>query len=344
MLPSSSSYEYEPNLPPGMRPMLMASASSQTYVQARTAAPSAYDVAGAPTQTALAKPHAERQEDCAEDECLGPDHCGNESRPPKPDNLVCGMDSRPLLPVALGISTVIGMMFVLVLELPLLSRLISGTASIAIGVTFLILYCVTLGCMAYCAFSDPGQLRRDQQAVGAPVPKRAYTSWQFKRPVRRYDHYCRWLSNCIGLLTHREFVAMLVGLVLIGGLGVVIDVVLTVFMVNRGFWDTELAIIAHLAYSVALLALAGPILRIHAGLVSRNELASEWKKNDFYVAKSARHGDRVPVNDLSDEEFNSLFDSFIYDPKRNPFDRGLSQNCLAFWCVPRWAPDQLGEF
>merc|ERR1719188_2905624 len=110
--------------------------------------------------------------------------------------------------------------------------------------------------MTYCSFSDPGQLQRDRGQGGRlgklsarsdkqdpfademGMPKRAYKSWQYKRPVRRYDHYCRWLANCIGLLNHREFVAMLVGLVLIGGLGIVVDVLLTVAMVNRGFWDS----------------------------------------------------------------------------------------------------------
>mmetsp|Transcript_63984 Transcript_63984/g.128390 ORF Transcript_63984/g.128390 Transcript_63984/m.128390 type:complete len:336 (-) Transcript_63984:137-1144(-) len=335
MLPSASCYDS--NAPSGSRPMMMSTASSQTYVQARTP-PVAFS-GPALADDGPTKMHAE---ECAEDECLGPDNCGNESRPPKPENLCWGIDTRPALPIALGLSTVIGMLVMMVLELPLLSRLISGEISVVIGATFMLLYGVILGCMAYCAFSDPGQVRKDQQAASAP--KRAYKSWQFKRPVRRYDHYCRWLSNCIGLLNHREFVAMLIGLVLVGGLGIIVDVLLTVSMVNRGFWDTELAIVAHLAYSVALLALACPIFRIHAGLVSRNELAAEWKRNEFYIAKSAKHGDNVPVNDLSDEEFNTLFDSFVYDQKRNAFDRGWVKNCFTFWCVPRWAPDQLGEF
>jgi len=323
------------------RPMMLSSsrnASSPSYVQARTAP------AAAPEgESATLKPHTERQEECAEDECLGPDRCGNESRPPQPENLVCGWDTRPLLPVALGISTVLGMMVVMVLELPLLSRLVSGACSVVAGGMFLVLYGITLGCMAYCAFSDPGQLRRDQQQA-AGVLKRAYKSWQYKRPVRRYDHYCRWLVNCIGLLNHREFLAMLLGLGSIGVLGIVVDVTLAVSMLSRGFWDTELAIIAHLAYSVALLALASPILRIHVGLVSRNELAAEWKRNEFYIAKSTRRGDGVPANDLSDDEFNALFDSFVYDQKRNAFDQGWLKNCFTFWCHPRWDPEQMGDF
>ena len=32
---------------------------------------------------------------------------------------------------------------------------------------------------------------------------------ELRQPIRRYDHYCRWLTNAVGLLNHREFVAML---------------------------------------------------------------------------------------------------------------------------------------
>mmetsp|Transcript_22805 Transcript_22805/g.71035 ORF Transcript_22805/g.71035 Transcript_22805/m.71035 type:complete len:325 (+) Transcript_22805:111-1085(+) len=324
--------------------MMTPTTSSLTYVQARSPNPLLSVRESSEADSNVVKPHMERQEDCAEDECLGPDRCGNESRPPKPENLVCGTDTRPLLPVALSISTVLGMMFVLVLELPLLDRLISGVFSAIVGWTFFVLYAVTLGCMAYCSFSDPGQLRKEQQAEAGSAPKRSYKSWQYKRPVRRYDHYCRWLSNCIGLLNHREFVAMLIGLELVGVLGIAVDLILVFSMVQKDFWGTGLAILVHLAYSGALLFLASPIFRIHVGLVSRNELAAEWKKNEFYVANSAKLGDNVPVGDLSDNEFNSLFDSFVYDPKRNSYDRGWSKNCLAFWCLPRWTPEQLGDF
>merc|ERR1712039_238376 len=139
-----------------------------------------------------------------------------------------------------------------------------------------LLYGVTLGCMTYCAFCDPGQCKKSQVFKNGDaelsMPKRAHKSWQYKRPVRRYDHYCRWLSNCIGLLNHREFYMMLLGLVAISVCGTIVDIMLAIVVFNRGFWNVEILIVLHLAYSVALLALAGPILRIHTGLVSRNEL------------------------------------------------------------------------
>lgn len=163
-------------------------------------------------------------------------------------------------------------------------------------------------------------------------------------PIRRYDHYCRWLTNVIALLNHREFFAMLIGLVTIGALGIAVDVLLAISLVHKGFWVDEVLIVLHLGYSVALCVLASPILRIHMGLISRNELAAEWKRNEFYIAKKCKRGEQVPVNELSDEEFNDLFDYFVYDKTKNGFDRGCLKNCYGFWCIPRWHQDQLGEF
>jgi hypothetical protein len=87
-----------------------------------------------------------------------------------------------------------------------------------------------------------------------------------------------------------------------------------------------------------------PILKIHAGLISRNELASEWKRNDFYIAKRCKRGVNVQVNELSDDEFNELFDEFEYDERRNNYDKGRCKNCMNFWCVSRWEKKQKGDF
>lgn len=320
----------------------MVAGSSMTY-NARTT-PVSYS--GPPTKLLR---DDQCQDECAEEDCFDPDNCGDESRPPKPENLFCGIDTRPLLPVTLAVTTVIGMLCMMMLQLPLLSRLLDVN-EVYFPVAFLILYVVTLGCMTYCAFCDPGQLRKDQQAaLGSDgeqpnLPKRTYKSWQYKRPIRRYDHYCRWLSNVIGLLNHREFLVMLVGLILISVLGAAVDLTLAYSILFKGFWSTEIVVVLHFAYSVALLALAGPILKIHVGLISRNETASEWKRNEFYIAKVCKKGMDVPVNDLSDDEFNSLFDSFFYDRRRNTLDRGCSRNCFTFWCEARWDPNQKGDF
>merc|ERR1719263_597803 len=141
-----------------------------------------------------------------------------------------------------------------------------------------------------------------------PLPKRAHKTWLYRGPVRRYDHYCRWVTNCIGLLNHREFFIMVCGLVVIAVLGTAIDLVALIAVFSRANWLARIAVLLHLFYSVVLMALAGPILRIHVGLVLRNELANEWKRNDFYVVMG-KHGGLISVNELSDDEFNARFDT-----------------------------------
>merc|ERR1712205_149191 len=124
-----------------------------------------------------------------------------------------------------------------------------------------------------------------------PLPKRAHQTWQYTRPIRRYDHYCRWLTNCIGLLNHREFVLMCTGLAVIGVVGAIIDAILVYWLAVQGSFGTEWIFIGlHSAYSIALLYLGGPILKIHIGLVRRNELANEWKSNINYMVSKAKRG------------------------------------------------------
>jgi len=109
-------------------------------------------------------------------------------------------------------------------------------------------------------------------------------------------------------------------------------------------WESVLAIFLHLLYSLVLCGLAGPILHLHVGFISRNELANEWKQHDYYVVRTDS-GEVLPVGEISnDDDFNRNFDYFYYDPDKNPFDQGLENNCWAFWCTARWETGQLGEF
>jgi hypothetical protein len=296
-----------------------------------------------------------QDQQCVEEEC-DPEECGDEKRPPREDNLVCGIDRRPLLPVLLASSTLTGALHMMVLQFPLLREFFDG--AYIIRAFFLVLYAVTLACMAYCALCDPGQLKETTKAAAAlmmsdkdgaaedhPLPKRAHKTWLYKLPIRRYDHYCRWLTNCVGLLSHREFVVMCIGLVSIGVFGGMLDIFLVLLTARQGTaWVTGLFLMLHVTYSMMLTALAGPILRLHIGFICRNELANEWKRNDFYVVTSSKTGLPVPVNDLSDDEFNERFETFEYDKNRNIFDKGCVTNCFSFWCTPRWDPSQSGEF
>merc|ERR1711871_903209 len=114
------------------------------------------------------------------------------------------------------------------------------------------------------------------------------------------------------------------------------DIALMFFTASRSAWRECWILFFHLGYCTGLLGLVGPIGWLHVGFVSRNELAYEWNKNFYYVAFSDKAGMRVPVNDLSDDEFNDRFDFFEYDSSRNPWARqSVASNCWAFWFTPR---------
>ena len=111
--------------------------------------------------------------------------------------------------------------------------------------------------MAYCACADPGQVKQTRKmkigAVGGMdieegIHRRAHKSWQYSRPIRRYDHCCKWVKNddvfeyfwpiCNNdrLLNHREFVIMVAGLLLIEVLGIMVDIWLAI---GKRFWQCQ---------------------------------------------------------------------------------------------------------
>ena len=51
-------------------------------------------------------------------------------------------------------------------------------------------YLVTFALMACASMADPGMINIDLKQN----PQRSYKSTQFPRPIRRYDHWCRWLG------------------------------------------------------------------------------------------------------------------------------------------------------
>ncbi|CAJ1458055.1 unnamed protein product [Effrenium voratum] len=136
-----------------------------------------------------------------------------EAEDPKPKfqaNLVCGIfDERPFFPTVLVLSTLIGALCMLTEQRSIMEDMF-GSAWIFTHF-FIVLYAVTLTCLAYCLLCDPGQMDRQQHAemqkANLPIPQRAHKAWLYKRPIRRFDHYCRWVTNVIGLNNHREFMA-----------------------------------------------------------------------------------------------------------------------------------------
>merc|ERR1712232_260768 len=93
---------------------------------------------------------------------------------------------------------------------------------------FFMLYLLTFCAFLYVGLCDPGQVSHelaDEIDAGIrPPPLRSHKSWQCPRHVMRYDHYCRWVTNCIGLYNHRTFLFMVVGMALVATLGLITDV------------------------------------------------------------------------------------------------------------------------
>ncbi|CAE7243143.1 unnamed protein product [Symbiodinium microadriaticum] len=227
-----------------------------------------------------------------------------------------GYDLKPAMPPAPGVSA----------EVPLIALEVGLAA-------------VTVVLMGYCSLADPGQLKKTRNiALDGTAHSEHISPGNIVGRSDGMTINCKWVNNVIGLLNHREFVLMLVGLCLIGLFGVVLDGYLAFFLAEKGLGEAEIAVALHLAFSVGLLAIEVPIFKIYIGLVSRNELGQEWKNNLNYVANQTSMGDGIPVEALDDEEYNQLFDekAFIYDKSRNRWDQGCSSNCWNFWCWPRW--------
>jgi len=253
-----------------------------------------------------------------------------------------GVDTRPFKPLALFSSTFLGALCMLTVQRSMVQD-VFGSASL-FGLFFGVLYAVTLCCMTYTALCDPG-LVPPQWVPGDPLPRRAHKAWLYRRPVLRFDHYCRWLTNVIGLRNHREFMVMVGGLTVASLLGVVVDCFLLAARLVMPFEHGAhlLLLLLHLACSAGVGKYAAQIFGMHVGFVARNELAKEWQKDNNYVLRFD-DGSVIPAKELSADQYEEHEDDFEYDSARNPWDRGWRSNCLIFWTSSRWAPDQLGEF
>jgi len=136
---------------------------------------------------------------------------------------------------ALSLSTLLGAVTVSMVHIPMLTELTGWNCTIFLTIAAMI-FGPTLLCMLWVARVDPGQITEnieDQGAEPAELPKRTHKSRLYPKPIRRYDHYCRWLQNVVGLMNHREFMMMLIGLTLVAVLGVVIDPCLAAFAYKR---------------------------------------------------------------------------------------------------------------
>mmetsp|Transcript_70060 Transcript_70060/g.130962 ORF Transcript_70060/g.130962 Transcript_70060/m.130962 type:complete len:312 (-) Transcript_70060:223-1158(-) len=255
-----------------------------------------------------------------------------EGRVPEPDQ-------RHLLPLLLMSYLVFGGAYMIIAAVWVFAECGSPATAITFAVVLAVLHVGAILMMTYVACSDPGQLEYPVQKD----PLRSHKTWQYDLPVRRYDHYCRWVTNSIGLMNHRAFFIMLVFLVTLAVLNSLLGIVLILASLVKQLWFFAILGIGHLTGSLVFGYYVLPIFRLHIGFISRNELAYEWKEDLFYVVKDVKTGKPVWVGDLDAETFSEKYDDFLYDKTRNKWDRGCNDNCYAFWCTSRH-DDQMGEF
>lgn len=261
------------------------------------------------------------------------------------------------LPALLGASLCLGGSCMLTVQRQFVTEALGDGTWLSQGFVygFAVLYAVALYSMLYAGLSDPGQVSVEQAIdIGmglCDMPLRSHLSWQYKRPIMRFDHYCRWVTNCIGLMNHRTFLLMVICFGLVALLGALTDLSLLALYsgnfhdlqwVQKRWWRL-LCVGLHLVYSMIFGYYVLPILRLHVTFISRNELANEWKHDEYYIVLD-RAGNKVWVGDLEAEEFNQLFDSFEYDKSRNPWDKSCLTNWRTFLFTSRGTRGQLGEF
>lgn len=270
-----------------------------------------------------------------------------EGRAPKESDLVCGIDKRPWLPVVLVLSTVLFFAFFAWEPLWIFAGGFNKTYVTLLVLTSLVTFW-TLAMMWYSAVSDPGQIEPCQLLDiddEENLPPRAHKSWQYPRPVLRYDHYCRWTHNTIGLRNHRAFILMLMGLVAIALSGLCVDIGILIDVgqqCNSEGFDFNLlkrALFAssHMACCIYLLKILRPMALCHFRLITRNELNYEDVNNFHAVVPHSSMGENVPPSDLEENGLGHEYepDTLVYYAPRNPYDKGIWHNCFSFWCTPR---------
>ena len=117
---------------------------------------------GRPTLLTSTKPANQQnadKESHADEGWLDDDKSGSEDKGPSEGYMFFGFDLKPVLPVCLAVSTVIGGLCMLLVQIPMLSRF-TALSQVWLSAPFVVVYGIVLGCMAYCAWADPGQVKQ----------------------------------------------------------------------------------------------------------------------------------------------------------------------------------------
>eukprot|EP00471_Norrisiella_sphaerica_P003156 CAMPEP_0184488588 /NCGR_PEP_ID=MMETSP0113_2-20130426/12562_1 /TAXON_ID=91329 /ORGANISM="Norrisiella sphaerica, Strain BC52" /LENGTH=237 /DNA_ID=CAMNT_0026871465 /DNA_START=221 /DNA_END=934 /DNA_ORIENTATION=- len=122
--------------------------------------------------------------------------------------------------------------------------------------------------------------------------------------VEKFDHFCPWVGNVVGVRNHRYFVLFTIFTFAVAIEVFASSLFLGVSEVGRRSPKHVPAIaLALTAYTSVILLAVGGLMFYHLDLVAHNESTNERLKG-------------------------------VYGIRRNPYNRGKVRNCVEFWCTP----------
>nr|KAF6434857.1 zinc finger DHHC-type palmitoyltransferase 12 [Molossus molossus] len=181
--------------------------------------------------------------------------------------------------------------------------------------TFLLLVLGSLLLYLAVSLMDPGyvnvqpqeEAKQEQTAMVPQQPLRARHCSECRRCVRRYDHHCPWMENCVGERNHPLFVAYLALQLLVLLWGLYLAWSGLRFFQPWGLWLRSSGLLFATFLLLSLFSIvAGLLLASHLYLVASNTTTWEFMSSHRIAYLRQRPG--------------------------NPFDRGLTRNLAHFFC------------
>lgn len=245
-----------------------------------------------------------------------------------------------------------------------------------------------LGCYGTALFMDPGLIKTGSEAevcgtinelldsgeydtlnfcyaTFVRIPARAHYDKIIGDVVAKYDHYCPWLYNSVGLRNHRLFVAFLTAI----STAISVLAVLVVLTIREQPMPMG-RVLSQVPETTALYIVCTPIfLWIQALMFTQwaqvarasttYDIAQQKQASETFSSLPADHPRArgrtpAPVSPLDDEnsshhhhrhksplkvcaallglsQIKMTFQA-VFGKERHPYDHGLKQNCNDFWC------------